>query len=180
MAAAVEAVGADLALGQSYGFDEDLESVELQAGESESSAHFLDHSAVLGAVGLCILLQDLIGCGGFSSYAAGSLVAVVLEVVDDLSGEQFHVALGGREVDEGAAVDEWWACDAHVHFLGSEFKEPAHVVVQLGAAHDAVVAEEAALALECILVGDELHLCHQVACQLVAGHEAAGPRGGVF
>ena len=55
-----------------------------------------------------------------------------------------------------------------------------HVVAQLRAAHYGVVAKKHAVAAQDCFVGNELHLGHQVAHFLVAGSEAARPRGGVF
>ena len=166
VAGAVEAVGADLALGHADALDEVFELGKLQGGESEATGYLGDHALVLGRIGLCVLLQI-------------SLV-VALEVADDATGDKLQVALRGGEADEGTAVDEGWAADAAVYLLGSVLEEGAHVVAQLCAAYYGVVAEHYASSLEQRAVGDELHLCYEVAAALVAGCERAGPRGRVL
>ena len=67
-----------------------------------------------------------------------------------------------------------------MHLFGTVVKEHLHVVAQLRATHDAVVAEEQALVLEQCAVGNEFHLGHEVAHLLVGGRETAGPGGRVF
>ena len=118
--------------------------------------------------------------GSFASDAAGCLVPIAFEVMNHLTGEQFHIRLGGREIDKRTSIDERRAGNAHVDFLGAQVIEATYIITQLRAAHDAVVAEEAALAIERIAVGNQLHLGHQIAGELVARHEGTGPRRCVF
>ena len=79
VAGAVEAVGADLALGHANALDEVFELGKLQGGESETTGYLGDHALVLGRIGLCVLLQI-------------SLV-VALEVADNATCDEFQVAL---------------------------------------------------------------------------------------
>ena len=67
-----------------------------------------------------------------------------------------------------------------MNFLCTVVEKHFHVVAQLRATHDGIVAEEHALAVEHGLVGNELHLGHQGAHFLIGGGETAGPCGGVF
>ena len=164
--AAVEAVGTDAFLGQSDGLDERLELGEAQGVEVEAAGYLCHHALVLGAVGAGV---------GLKVFAV-----VAFKVLDDAAGEELQVALAGAVVDEGTAIDERGTADAHVYLLGAELVQHLRVVAQLCAAHDAVVAEEDALALEHVAVGDELHLGHEVACLLVAGSEGARPGGCVL
>ena len=164
--AAVEAVGAELALGQSDGLDQGFEFVEAEGGEAEPLADDFDQLAVFGRVGGGVACQVLVGIAFQFGY--------------DAAGDEFHVALGGGEADVGTAVDEGRTGNAHVYFAHTVVEQYAHVVAQLRAAHDAVVAEEHALAAQQVAVGNELHLGHQRAHLLIGGGEAAGPGGRVF
>ncbi len=65
-------------------------------------------------------------------------------------------------------------------FLGAVIVDAADGVAELGAAHDGILAEEEALALDEFLDGNDLHARDQVASGLILGHETARPGGGVF
>ena len=80
VAAAVETVGADFALGHADALYEVLNLGELQAGESQSASDFLHHTLVFGRVGGGILLERL-GC------------FLLTEVADDASGDELVVTL---------------------------------------------------------------------------------------
>ena len=60
------------------------------------------------------------------------------------------------------------------------FEEHLHIVAQLGASHDTVVAEQHSLAFQHILVGDEFHLGHQRAHGLVGRCERTWPGGSIL
>ena len=91
MAGAIKAVGTDFALGEPNRFDEDLERVELEAGESQSATYLIDHSIIARRVRLGIFLKDLYRRGGFGSHTAFGGVALTLEVADDLSRDELEV-----------------------------------------------------------------------------------------
>lgn len=59
-ARAVEAMGAELALGQAYGLNEILERVKLKRGQAEPVAHYADHALVFGRARFGILLKILV------------------------------------------------------------------------------------------------------------------------
>lgn len=80
VAAAVEAVGAYLALGHADALYEVFNLGELQAGESQATPDFLNHTLVFGRVGSGILLERL-GC------------FLLAEVADDAAGDEFIIAL---------------------------------------------------------------------------------------
>ena len=67
-----------------------------------------------------------------------------------------------------------------MYLLGTVVEELLHVVAQLRATHDGVVAEHHTLVFQQGGVGDELHLRHKVATALVAGRKRAGPCGRVL
>ena len=98
----------------------------------------------------------------------------------DAAGDQLHVAFRRSEANERAAVDERGAGNADMHFFRSVIVEHFHVVAQLGAAHDGVVAKQQSFAFEHGAIGNQFHFCHQRAHRLVARHEASGPCWRVF
>ena len=67
-----------------------------------------------------------------------------------------------------------------MHLAGTIVEEGAHVVSQLCATYDGVVAEHHPLSGEDSPVGYEFHLGHESSARLVARCETPGPRGGVF
>ena len=67
-----------------------------------------------------------------------------------------------------------------MHLTGTILKEGAHIVAQLCAPHDGVVAEHHPLTGEDGAVRDEFHLGHQIAARLVAWSETPWPGGRVF
>ena len=79
LAAAVEAVSADLAFRQSDGGDKVLEFRELERRQAETFADDINHLFVLRRVGCGVCLKIL--------------VAVALKFGNDASGYQLHVAL---------------------------------------------------------------------------------------
>ena len=96
---AIEAVGAELALGQADGLYERLKLVEFERGEVQLAADLLHHALIFGRIGLGVFLQILI--------------LVALEILDDAARDEFHIALAGSEADEGATVDEGRTGNAH-------------------------------------------------------------------
>ena len=57
---AVEAMGAELALGQAYGLDKILERVKLERSQAEPVAHDAYHALVFGRARFGILLKILV------------------------------------------------------------------------------------------------------------------------
>ena len=72
-------------------------------------------------------------------------------------------------------MQERRAGGSHVDLLGPRIEQPLDDILQLGAPHDGVLAEQQPLAVDHLLDGNQLHACHQVAHTLLLGHEAAGP-----
>ena len=157
---------AELAFRQADGFDQRFELVEPQRGEAEPLADDVDHLPVLGRVGRGVTLQVFVG--------------VAFQLADDAAGNQLHVAFGRGEAYVGTAVDERRTGNAHMYLAHTIVEEHADVVAELCAAHDAVVAEEHALAAQYVAVGDEFHLGDQRTHFLVGRGETAGPGGRVF
>ena len=166
VARAVEAVRAELALGQADGVHHTLQGVELQRVHTDMLAQHLNELGILGAGGVAVFLDVL--------------VVVALQLLDAAAGNELHHVLRGREVEEGTAEQQGRTADAHMHLLGAVVVKHLHVVAQLGATHDAVVAEGHFLALQQSTVGDELHLGHMLPLALVHGHETPRPGGGVL
>ena len=159
VARAVEAMGAKLTLGQADGTHHALQGIEFQRINADMLAEHLDEVGVLGARRVAVLFDVL--------------VIVALHLLDAAAGDELHHVLRGREVEEGTAEEQGRTADAHVHLLGAVVVEHLHVVAQLRATHDAVVAEGHLLAIQHLMVGDELHLGHMLALALVDWHEAS-------
>ena len=111
----VKAVGADLAFGHANALDEVFQLGKLQACETETTTDFCDHTFILRRIGGCIFLQNL---GGVFLFV----------VADDAASNQFVIALGRRESDEGTAIDEWGTGDADVYLLGTTVEESLDIV----------------------------------------------------
>ena len=79
VAAAIEAVGADMVLGQTYRLDKVFQMGELQRGETQTASYLIHHALVFWRVGLGILVE------------LGLVVA--LEVADNATCDEFQVAL---------------------------------------------------------------------------------------
>ena len=166
VARAVEAMRAEVALGQTDGLHHAVQGVELQRIHTDMLAQHLDEVGVFGRRRVAILLDVL--------------VVVALHLLHATARDELQDVLRGREVEEGTAEEQGRTADAHVHLLGAVVVEHLHVVAQLRATHDAVVAEGHLLAFEQGTVGDELHLGHMLALALVDGHETPRPGGGVL
>ena len=67
-----------------------------------------------------------------------------------------------------------------MHLLGAILEERPHIILQLRATHDGVVAEHHALILQQSGVGNQFHLGHQCPAFLIARGKRAGPRRSVF
>lgn len=138
-AGAVEAVSAELALGQTDGVDEVFERVKLERSEAQALAYYLHHALIFGRA-----------CGGIFLKI---LVLVALKLFYYAARYQFEVALRRREADERTAVDERRTGYAHVSLAHAVVEQHLNVVAQLCAAHDRVVAEQQTLVLEHGAVG---------------------------
>ena len=79
MTRTVEAVGAELALGQADGIDKGIHGVELQRGEVEAAADFLYQALILRCTGSRVFVEVL--------------AIVALKLLNDAAGKQFEVAL---------------------------------------------------------------------------------------
>lgn len=87
----VEAVRAELTLGEPDGLDERFEFVEAQRGQSETLTNDFHHALIFRRVGRCVSLQ--------------ALVALTFQFADDAARDELHVALRRGETDEGATID---------------------------------------------------------------------------
>ena len=67
-----------------------------------------------------------------------------------------------------------------MNLLGTVFKELTHIVAQLSASYDAVIAEHHALVAQQCFIRNELHLSHKVAASLVTRCKGAWPCWCVF
>ena len=157
VAASIETMGAQFALGQTYCFHQIFKFAELQRLKSETAAHNLHQLFVFGTVGSGILFQIL--------------VFIAFQFLYYASRYKFKVAFRACEAYERATVDERWACYAYVHLFGSAVIEHLYIVAQLRPSHYRVVAEHHALVFQYGRVGYELHLGHEVAAALVARRE---------
>ena len=124
---------ADALLGHADGLADIFHGVEFQGIHTHVLANHLDHAVVFGCIG------GLVGAEFLWSESVGG---DALQLFDDAAGDELTVGLGLGEVEEGAAVDQRGAGDADVDLLGAVVVEHLHVVAQLGAADDGVVAED--------------------------------------
>ena len=155
-------MGAYLALVETYGLHYGFYGAEFQGVEIESAGDFLYHPAVLGGIraGVCRHV----------------LRHISLQIFYDAPGDEFLLALAGREVYEWAGIDERRTGNPHVHLPGTHAVQQLSAVPQLGSPDYAVVTEKHPLSLEYASVGNEFHLCDQVPHILVGRHK--GPRPG--
>ena len=107
-------------------------------------------------------------------------VVLPLQIQDGAAGNELQRPLGCGEVEIRAGMYQRRAADADVHLPRPVSAEYLHVVPELGAAHDGVVAEHDLAVLHLAVIGNQLHLGNHVAGSLVHRHEAAGPRGGIL
>src|SRR3712207_9271633 len=77
--ATVEAVGTNLALGQSDTLNQRFNLVEFQCREFQSADYLVHHALVFGAVGRSVLLQFHI--------------LISLKILDDTAGDKLQIAL---------------------------------------------------------------------------------------
>ena len=118
---AVEAVGADPLLGEADALDKIFYLAEFQRSKSQSAGYLIDHTLILGSAGGGILLK--------------SRRRVSLQVADDSTGDQLHVALGVGEGDVGTSIHQRRAGDAGMHRASSAIEEDTDIVAKLRAAH---------------------------------------------
>ena len=149
---------AKVTLGQADGFHNAFQSVEFQRIDAYMFAQHL-HEVGVFLAGRVAILFDV-------------AAVVALHFLDAAARDEFHHIFRGREIEEGAAVEQWRATDAHMHLAGTEVIKHLHIVAQLRAAHDGVVAKSHLLAVQKGAVGDEFHLGHMLPLALVDGHEA--------
>ena len=101
MARPIETVCTHLALRQPYGANKRLNGVETQRRKTESAADFFHQPLVFRRIGGGILVEILVG--------------IAFKLLYDAARDKLHVALRCREAHKGAAIDERWTCNAHVH-----------------------------------------------------------------
>ena len=148
IAAAIEAVGADLAFGHANGLDKILEFGKLQRGQSQTTGYLLHHLLIFRRVGSGIAFQML-------------LVVATLEITDDTTGDQFQIALRRGETDKRTTVDQRRTRDTTMHLFGTIVEEGLHIIPQLRTTHDGVVAKDDALVFQQGRVRNQFHLCHE-------------------
>ena len=125
----VETVSADFALRQTDGLDQRFEFVETQRSQSQAFTDGLNQLFVLWCA-----------CSGvfFEIF-----VRVALNFANELTGNQFHFALRRGEADERTAIDERRTGNADVYLACAVVEQHVHVVAQLRAAHNRVIAKRA-------------------------------------
>ena len=134
----------NLTLGQSDSLDELLYGIEFERSQSQLTAYLVHHLGILRRVGSCIFVEILI--------------SIALKLLDNAACDKLHIALGRCEIDERTAVNQRRTSYTHVEFLKSCIEQTLHIVAQLGATYDRVVAEQHTLAIDHSLVWYEFHL----------------------
>lgn len=90
---------------QAYGFYQVFQRVELQGGEVQAFGYRIHHTLVFRRPRLRVFLQVL--------------VLIPLELLDQPTRNQLHIAFRRRKIDERATVNQRRASDTHVHLFGS-------------------------------------------------------------
>ena len=98
--------------------------------ESELVGDGVHHPLVLGRVG------DGIGLDAFVVERR----FFPLDVSDSTSRDEFEDRLRFGEVDKRASEEQRRAGSTHVDLLGAAFQQTMHMVVELGASHNGIVA----------------------------------------
>ena len=150
-------MGAELALRQTDGVHHAIQGVELQRVHSNVLAQHLNEISIFGAFWIAVFVDIL--------------VVVALHLLDAAAGDELQHVLRGGEVEEGTTEQQRRTADADMHLLGSVVVKHFHIVAQLGATHDAVVAKRHFLALQQSTVGDKLHLGYMLPLTLIHRHE---------
>ena len=155
-----------LALGQAYGLNQRLKLAEHQGIQAKALCNLGHHALVFRRIRLRIGLHIL--------------VHVAFNVLNDLTGDELQFRFACRKIDEGASINQRRASNTHVYFLCAQFAERYSLVLQLVSAHNGVITEKHTLSVQDLLVGDELHLCHQAAQVWIGGHKTSGPCGSIL
>ena len=124
---------AKLALRHADGVHKILQTGELQRRQSQALGNLCHHPLILRRIGLCILFEVL--------------RIVALKVLDDAACDQFHITLRRGEADKRTAIHQRRTGDTAMHLLGAILEERPHVILQLGATDDGVIAEDHSLIL---------------------------------
>ena len=159
-------MGADLAFRKSYCIDYILKRTEPQGRQSETAAYFLHHLFVFRRIRLAIRFKVC--------------VVVSLKIGDHAASDKFHLTLGGREIEILAGIYQRRTCYSHVHSLDSGIEQILHVVTQLCAANNRIIAENDFPVFQQRFVGDQFHLGHKLTALLSGGGEASGPGRRIF
>ena len=112
----------------------------------------------------------IFGCGAVH-VAVQVLVAVTLQLLNDTARDELHLSLGGREVEELATVKQRRTANADMHLFGATLVHLLHVVAQLRAPHNGIVAKNDTLTFQQVAVGQQLHFGYMLAHILVGRHK---------
>ena len=107
-------MGTDLAFGQPDSLDHSLYGTELKRCKPELLTDFLYHGLILWRAGSSVFIQILIG--------------IALQVFNDATGYQLHIALGCGEIDKLTRIYERRATYSYVYLLGTTVKQILHIV----------------------------------------------------
>ena len=90
-------MSADFAFRHADSLDKGFYLVEFQGCQAQSASNLVYHTIIFWRIGLGILVEL-------------SLV-VALEILDNLSGDEFHIALRRCEADKRTSINQWRARD---------------------------------------------------------------------
>ena len=160
--APVPAVGAQLLLGQADGRHQVVQPLVLERRQVQPAA-----DAVRPWPG--------ISSEPAWAYSVQILVVLAFELLDGLAAGQVQCRNASGEIEELAAVDQRRAGRAHVDLSGAAVEQPLDGVLELGAAHDGVLAEQQPLAVDQLAESGSASSGPPGRASLVLGHEAARP-----
>ena len=126
---AVPAVGAKLALIHADGFYDTIDGLEAQRGEFELFANGLAHFLAALGIAVGIFVQVL------KSF-------LTLQLKDDPTGDQIHIAGGTGEIQVFAAIHDGRTGRTHMYGLCTVFIKEFYGFLQLGATNDGVIHKQ--------------------------------------
>ena len=123
MRTAVEAMGADPAFRQTYGFDKVVERIETQCVKPQLQTDEINHSFMTFSCWISIFIEMT---RTFLPFQLGYTPARY----------KLHFGFRRRKVQELARINKWWARNSHVDLRGATPTYISYIIAQLRAAYN--------------------------------------------
>ena len=123
-------MGAKRLFWQTDGFNQIVQTLELERGELQVATHNINHLLVLCAVGVGVLHKCCIRD-----------VVRALHIAYHAASVQVVCAARRREVQEAAGEDKWWAGDAHMYLLYALVQKLYYVILELCTSDNTIIEE---------------------------------------